>query len=102
MGWPFLTVLNQYVVIHWRTTPHTPEQNGKRERFWRTLDKARHDQCNKELIERIVLHYNGMWHHRGVQITPEAARRAIPNWRSPDAVIVPEIESYLNWLSRSE
>jgi transposase InsO family protein len=74
LGGPFPTLLNQHAVIHWRPTPHTPEQNGKMERFWRTLDNARHHQCNKELIDRIILHYNEIWHHRGVQVTPEAAR----------------------------
>jgi transposase InsO family protein len=89
-------------VIHWRTTPYTPEQNGKMERFWRALDNARHDQCTPELIERTVVHYNGMWPRRGVQVTPDAARRAIPNWRSPDALIVPDIEKNLNWFPGSD
>jgi transposase InsO family protein len=33
-GAAFTSILQQYGVSHWRTTPHTPQQNGKMERFW--------------------------------------------------------------------
>jgi hypothetical protein len=44
--------------------------------------------------------YHTTWIHRALRITFEAARQAIPNWRSLNAVIVPEIERNLKWLAR--
>jgi transposase InsO family protein len=37
----FTSLLHQYGVATWRTTPDTPQQKGKMERFWRALDNAR-------------------------------------------------------------
>jgi transposase InsO family protein len=57
-GAAFTSVLQQFGVFHWRTTPDTPEQNGKMERFWGTLESARRGGFSEELIADIVRFYN--------------------------------------------
>jgi hypothetical protein len=71
------------------------------ERLWRTLDQARGNLCNPNLIERIIVEYKTKWIHRALRMTPEAARQSIPNWRFPNAVIVPEVEGNPNWPAQS-
>jgi putative transposase len=49
-GAAFTGLLHQYGVTTWRTTPYTPQQNGKMERFWRTLDNAGNGSCSENTI----------------------------------------------------
>jgi transposase InsO family protein len=71
-------------VTTWRTTPYPPQQNGKMERFWRTLDNPRNGSCPEDTITHIISN-----------MTPEAARRVGVNWRTADAMIDESISR--NW-----
>jgi transposase InsO family protein len=99
IGDAFSSVLAEFGVFHWRTQPHTPEQNGKMERFWRTLENAREGRFSEQLIADIVHEYNNKWIHRSLRRTPAAARHFGINWRDPNAVIDATIERNLDWTA---
>jgi transposase InsO family protein len=86
-GAAFTSLLRQYGATAWRTAPSMPQQNGKMERFWQTLDKARDGFCSEDTMAYIISQYNHIWEHKAVDMTLEAARRVGVNWRAPYAII---------------
>jgi transposase InsO family protein len=100
IGDTFSSVLAEFGVFYWWTQPHTPEQNGKMERFWRTLQNARNGQISEQLIGDIVRECNNWWIHRSLRRTPTAARYFGINWRDPNAVIDAPIEGNLDWTAQ--
>jgi transposase InsO family protein len=59
-GHDFQEVLQEAEIIHWRTIPYTPEQNGKIERFWGTIEGS---LASYEELDEAVLNYNYNWPH---------------------------------------
>jgi transposase InsO family protein len=98
----FTNLLSQYSVTPWRTTPYTPQPNGKMERFWRTLDNARNGSCFEGTIAYIISQYNHTWEDKELDMTPEAARRVGASWRAPGAIIDASIVGNLDWSPQSQ
>jgi transposase InsO family protein len=94
-GEAFTSGLRQHGVTPWRTKPYTPEQNGKMERFWRSLEHARAGKSTAPKIARIMQFYKYNYDHCALRMTPSAAEAAGINWRSPNAVIDDQIERNL-------
>lgn len=67
IGFQFQQVLQEYGIRHWTTQPYNPEQNGKCERVWWTLEQSK--QPGVELLavlHNIILEYNNFWPQRGL------------------------------------
>jgi putative transposase len=62
VGEDFQRTLKEHGIQQWRTEPYTPEQNGKMERWWQTLERTIVD---REDIGRFVAQYNRCWPHNG-------------------------------------
>jgi transposase InsO family protein len=92
-------VLEENRISRWNTKPHTPQQNGKMERFWTTIEKCRNNECRETLIAEIISEYNQKWIHRILQMTPERARHVKINSQSPLAEIFPEIQRNVHWTA---
>jgi transposase InsO family protein len=97
-GAAFTSLLHQYGVTTGRTTPYTPQQNGKIERFWRTFDNARNCPCSEDIIAYIISQYNHIWEHKALDMTPEAARSVGVKWRAQEAIIEENIFRNLDWF----
>ena len=88
IGEEFQQVLKENCIEDWRTTPHTPEQNGKVERFWRTLESARNKGRTLDIqyIQAIINEYNDVWEHsslkseQGMPSTPSKAWATIEHY----------------------
>jgi transposase InsO family protein len=74
IGHEFQTVLKAKNVKHWKTDPHTPQQNGKMERWWKTLEGARGSDYSLSSVWKIVDLYNNVWVHKALKMTPAQAR----------------------------
>lgn len=69
-------------------TPYTPEENGKIERFWQTLEntKPKEKRLRGEYLDSLIQEYNTVWHHHGLKeitnrdMTPEEAWQTMPNY----------------------
>jgi transposase InsO family protein len=85
VGAPFSNILSQYEGRQWRTTSHSPEQNGKMEHFWRPFDAARHGRYDVSLVGSIIFDENRKRCHRSLGMTAEAARAAGTNYRAAEA-----------------
>jgi transposase InsO family protein len=99
VGDRFVEILAERCIRQWRTKPYTPQQNGKMERFWGTIEGCPAGKCDEDLIRRIVRHYNTKWVHKTIRMTPERAREVGTNWQSLLAEIFPEIERKLRWTA---
>lgn len=70
--------------------PHTPQQNGKIERRWVTLDWS---LVSKDRIFSVIDEYNNYWPHSGVfkrfgkKTTPAEAREQLESWDGKDNLI---------------
>jgi transposase InsO family protein len=62
-GADFQAVLAEFGIEDWRTKPYTPQQNGKIERWWGTLEKGIID---RETVEEFIKNYNNVWWHNGI------------------------------------
>lgn len=69
IGKEFQTVLQEKGIEDWRTELFTPEQNGKVERFWLTLEMARYKGriLDTEYIRDIINEYNDVWEHSSLR-----------------------------------
>jgi transposase InsO family protein len=75
----FEALLTRLSIVHRRTEPYNPQQNGKIERWWQTADKF-----TAEALDQGVLYYNCYEPHRGLpmvqrsdsQCTPETPHEA--------------------------
>jgi transposase InsO family protein len=95
IGDKFTTVMRFHCIVAWHTKPHTPQQNGKMERFWGTIETCRKGECNATQIERIIYEYNKHWIHSALQCTPAEARDHLEYWGDVDAD--PDINKNLLW-----
>jgi transposase InsO family protein len=91
VGEAFQDLLETQGVRNWRTQPYTPEQNGKIERRWRTLEKS----CKTyEAIDNVIDQYNQVWPHRsltemaGVKTTPAYAWQHWAHWQGHDDLVL--------------
>jgi transposase InsO family protein len=99
IGAAFQQVLLEYNVKFWHTAPRTPEQNGKIERFWRTLDKSRNGSVDPRKIARIIDLYNHRWRHRALKMTPAQSREVSTHWAAVmPSGISPDIMENLTWM----
>ena len=69
IGKEFQDVMNEKSIECFRTHPYTPEENGKVERFWLTLERARNEerQLDECYINAIINEYNDVWEHSGLR-----------------------------------
>lgn len=72
------------------THPYTPEENGKCERFWSTLETVSEDLLDGPKIFKIIEHYNNYWSHQGLKeltrtnMTPQEAWESMVHWDSQE------------------
>ena len=91
VGHQFLKVLHDNGIKDWRTIVHTPRQNGKIERFWKTLENSIIDY---DTLQNFVKEYNSYWYHRsltnlvGEKCTPDQGYSMMQKWdpNLPDIV----------------
>jgi putative transposase len=93
----FVTLLQQRGIIPWYTTPYTPQQNGKIERFWQTMEESTEDTSNREHVGSFIQFYHTMPHAGLAQMTPEQARATFPAWTDVPDQIRPAIFDNLRW-----
>ena len=69
IGKEFQRVMTEQSIEHFRTHPYTPEENGKVERFWLTLERARNEgrQLDNQYIQDIINEYNNVWEHSSLR-----------------------------------
>ncbi len=68
--------------------PYTPEENGKIERFWQTIErsKPKDKRLRGEYLDLLINEYNTMWNHKGLKeitnldMTPEEAWNTMPHY----------------------
>ena len=62
---PFQSVLSANGIEEFRTHLYTPQQNGKIERFWSTIERARGAgfKWSLEKIHETINEYNSYWNH---------------------------------------
>lgn len=66
IGSPFYNKLKEHNIELHRTHPYTPQENGKIERWWETLEKAKVQPLREPYLSWLVQQYNHVWVHRGV------------------------------------
>lgn len=82
----FLSVLNSYNIELLTTHPYTPEENGKCERFWKTLESTAQGELDRPKIDKIIFQYNNYWPHFGLKeltgynMTPQEAWDSMEHW----------------------
>lgn len=82
-GDDFQNVLKAYSIEFTTTTPYTPQENGKIERWWQTFDMSLISINNLNLL---VDEYNNFWNHSslearfGRKTTPSEARNLLQSW----------------------
>jgi transposase InsO family protein len=91
----FATVMRSHCVVAWHTRSHTPEQNGKTERFWGTIETCRNGECNAAEIEKIIFERNKHWIHDASECMPAEARERLEDWGDVDAD--PDVEKNRLW-----
>ena len=79
------------VELH-RTHPYTPEENGKLERWWETIERSKTRPLRGEYLDWMVNQYNTMWEQSslkeltGTGTTPAEAFASMPRYSGqPDA-----------------
>ena len=79
----------------WRTIVHTPRQNGKIERFWKTLESS---IIIYDSVQNFVKENNSYWYHRslsnliGEKCTPDQAYSLMEKW-NPDLPDIVDFKS---------
>lgn len=88
VGETFQLILKKYQIVDWRTRPYNPQQNGKIERFWQTLEQSANNKnpfINQ--IDSLINEYNFQWKHKsltelyGRKITPNEAYNIGPHFQ---------------------
>lgn len=96
-GADFQKVLKNYGVKSHTITPYTPQENGKIERFWRTLEqsKPKEKRFRGKYLDDIINEYNTSWYHYGLKeitnqmMTPEYAWKTMEHYDGqPDACFI--------------
>lgn len=79
VGREFHDVLMTFNIEEHRTHPYTPQENGKIERWWETIEKAKTKKLEGPYLDWIVQQYNTRWEHNahkkfmGMLWTPQEA-----------------------------
>ena len=82
-GKKFTDVLARHNIVPYYSKPHTPQHNGKMERWWQVLDSK---PMTPAILKIIVHEYNNFWPHRGIhcdigiKMTPSQAMNHFPHW----------------------
>jgi transposase InsO family protein len=84
-------------IRQWKIKPCTPQQNGKIECFWETLDSARGGGFNSCLTYFIVQQYLEVSTHQTLGCTPLQAWQGLLHWTHKRAPIQPGICQNLIW-----
>jgi transposase InsO family protein len=63
IGESFQTILALFQIKQQRTHPRTPQENGKMERWWHTLEES---LINHEYLQEFIYYYNNVWIHQGI------------------------------------
>lgn len=86
-GAKFQEVMDTNGIVWSHSLPHTPQQNGKIERWWETLDGS---LVSKDRIFSVIDEYNNYWPHSGLfkrfgkKTTPAEAREQLESWIGKD------------------
>ena len=99
VGNPFQSVLNANGIEEFRSHLYTPQQNGKIERFWATIERARGAGFNWNLknLQETINEYNSYWNHRslkkltGQDMTPLEAWNTMTKYVGQDDAIIESI-----------
>jgi hypothetical protein len=75
IGSEFQKILDDNNILAWHTKPYTPEQNGKIERWWKTMEGTISDY---ELIPQFIDQYNTMFSHRSLKLISPDKKKARP------------------------
>jgi transposase InsO family protein len=100
-GRAFTNLLAEFGIRAWYGEPYTPQQNGKMERFWGTLERSVTDSRNPTAVTNFLTEYNLHWKHSGIGMTPAEARFRIPNYRTVEG-LRERIDENLIWAEESE
>ena len=79
----FSQKLEENGIKHWKTIPYHPQQNGKMERFWKTLESS---LSSLDLLDDWIIEYNQNWPHSaikeltGEKMTPQQAWNSMIHW----------------------
>lgn len=79
IGEDFQHVLEEYGIECHHTHPYTPQENGKMERWWQTLEKSKTKPLREPYLTNLIKKYNEEWPHRSLhelthlKITPKEA-----------------------------
>lgn len=79
IGEEFQHVLDEHGIECHRTHPYTPQENGKIERWWQTLERSSTQALSEPYLTELIRKYNEEWPHRGLyeltglKITPKEA-----------------------------
>jgi transposase InsO family protein len=86
IGDVFKKVLTDHGITPHYIKPHTPQENGKIERLWRTFNSS---MINRDDLDTFIHEYNVVWNHSGLfaitntHMAPATAWRTMPHW-NPD------------------
>lgn len=86
----FIETLNQFGIELHNVHPYTPQENGKVERFWYTIERARTRSLRGSYLRSIIEQYNKYWIHGGLKeitnqdLTPEKAWNTMEHYNGQD------------------
>jgi hypothetical protein len=96
-GRMFTDLLIEYQIKPWYGQPYTPQQNGKIERFWGTLESSIDGSRDPMIIANFISMYNNHWIHRSLGFRAIEARFSIPHYLEQIIEISENIEENLVW-----
>ena len=88
IGVNFQQVLANNDILEHRTHPYTPQENGKIERWWQTLEKSATQPLAEPYLTWLIGEYNGKWDHIGLKeltgkfMTPNEAWSSMEHWEN--------------------
>ena len=84
----FQQVLAANMIIEHRIHVYTPQENGKIERWWQTLEKSATQPLVEPYLTWLVGEYNEKWDHHSLKeltgkfITPDEAWTSMEHWEN--------------------
>ena len=88
IGLNFQRVLEEHDILEHRIHVYTPEENGKIERWWQTLERCATQPLVEPYLSFLVGEYNGKWDHLGLKeltgkhMTPDEAWNSMEHWEN--------------------